>query len=270
MQIQSIQDFNDYRPWLEYELTKRTQKNPHYSLRAFSKTLKMSVAQLSRILSGTRPLTLKASEAITEALALSPEEKNHLIQLIITKGQRQHSSSTQKRSHASTNKDTFLDLSIDAFTTISKWYHYAITELTFLKAFQSDPIWIAKILGINANEARAAIGRLKRLGILEEKKGRLTKASKPLTTTQDIPSAAIRSFHKEVLEKAILSLEQHEVHERDMSSMVMAADPKNIKTAKEKIKKFRRSLCKFLESGKPSRIYTLGIQLFPLSKGDNT
>ena len=261
--IQSIQDFNDYRPWLEYELTKRTQKNPHYSLRAFSKTLKMSVAQLSRILSGTRPLTLKASEAITEALNLSPEEKNHLIQLII-----HQTSSRRKHPHTPTDKDTFLDLSIDAFTTISKWYHYAITELTFLKTFQSDPIWIAKILGINTNEARAAIGRLKRLGILEEKKGRLTKASKPLTTTHDIPSAAIRSFHKEVLEKAILSLEQHEVSERDMSSMVMAADPKNIKTAKEKIKKFRRSLCRFLESGKPSRIYNLGIQLFPLSKGE--
>ncbi len=273
MQVQNIIDFSDYRAWLESEYTKRTQKNPHYSLRAFSKTLGMSIAQLSRILSGTRPLTVRTCDAISGALNLSPDEKNHLIQLIVQdqrkQDQRKGSKKTPTQAPTSATQDDFQDLSIAAFTAISKWYHYAITELTFLKSFQSKPAWIAKMLGITTNEARAAIGRLMKLGILKEKNGNLIKVSKPLTTTNDVPSAAIRRFQREVLEKAILSLEEHSIQERDMSSMVMAIDTKNLKMAKEKIKKFRRSLSRFLERGRPNRIYHLGVQLFPLSRGES-
>lgn len=255
--------YASYDHWLEAELMKRCQKNPRYSLRAFAKTLNLSPAFISRILSGKRTLTLPSSEKIADALAFSPEERKHFFDLVL-KNHREKTFPKSANSQSKTEK--FEVLSLDAFSAISQWVHYAITELTFLKNFKNDPRWIAKMLGIGVMEAKAAIERLKRLGILIEQKGKLIKTTKSLTTTYDIPSAAIQRFHKQILEKAIESLEDHPVTERDMSSITMAIDESKIPLAKKKIKHFRRNLCTFLESGKQTRVYTLAIQLFPISE----
>jgi hypothetical protein len=45
----------------------------------------------------------------------------------------------------------------------------------------------------------------------------------------------------------------------------MPANSKKIKEAKDKIKKFRRELCDFLEDGNHDSVFQLCIQLYPLT-----
>jgi hypothetical protein len=49
----------------------------------------------------------------------------------------------------------------------------------------------------------------------------------------------------------------------------MAVDPALLPEAKDMIKKFRRRLSRFLESGKKKEVYTIAIQLFPVSRQQN-
>ena len=54
-------------------------------------------------------------------------------------------------------------MSIDKFSVISEWYHYAILELTYVSGFKADYKWIARKLSITVEEAKVAIERLIRL-----------------------------------------------------------------------------------------------------------
>ncbi|HLD74619.1 MAG TPA: TIGR02147 family protein [Bdellovibrionota bacterium] len=260
MEHNSIQNYTDYKAWLQTELVKRCEANPRYSLRAFATSLKLSPSFLSKILSGKRPLTFKTANHVAQVLALSPAEKTKLMNLIIENGHSKESPShTQKT-------EKYTQLTMEAFSVISDWYHYAITELIYLKDFKNDPRWIAKKIGISIMEAKMAVQRLKHLEILEEKNGKLVKTQESLTTTTDFASSALKKFHKQVLEKAAYSLQEDDVSERDFSAISMAIDENKIPQAKKMIKKFRRSLCKFLTQDKRTRIYNLSVQLYPLSK----
>jgi len=130
-----------------------------------------------------------------------------------------------------------------------------------------DPKWIAKMLSITELEAKLAVERLIRLEILDrDSDGRLYRTATHLSTTTDIASSGIRHFQKQILEKAITSLESDDISERDITSITIAINEDRIPEAKVEIKKFRLKMSEFLATGKKTRVYNLGIHLIPLSK----
>ncbi|MNS96870.1 hypothetical protein D3C72_1311880 [compost metagenome] len=62
------------------------------------------------------------------------------------------------------------------------------------------------------------------------------------------------------------NLDRVHVDKRDMSMITLAIDSKKIPKAKEMIKVFRRKLANYLAQGKKDGVYTINIQLFPLTK----
>lgn len=243
----------NFRFWLQRQFTERCKRNARYSLRAFAKTLSMDASSLSQILSGKRSLSPKAVQTICEKLGASPNDLKSfgLFQVV-------------------GNQD-FSQIDIDSFAVISEWYHFAILELTFVSGFKGDAKWIAKKLSITVEEAKAATDRLKRLGLLLEENGSLVKASKFLTNQSAVnTSAAHRELQRQVIEKALLAVEECQADEKDITSMTMAIDVANLDRARDLIRKFRRDLCALLEDGDQSRVYNLGIQLYPVSKKEDT
>lgn len=219
----------------------------------------MSPSFISRVLSGKRRLSVQLADRIFEILNIPVGERDYATRLLM---KDLKTSSAAKKAFRS---DDYIYLSDDVFSVIADWYHFAITELSFLKGHKSDPRWISKVLGISLQEAREAMTRLVRLGLVElTSSGTFTKTKASLATGQDIPSQAIRSYHKQILFRAIESLHKHSVTERDISSVTMAIDPKKLSQAKAKIKVFRRSLSRFLERGERTKVYNLAVQLFPL------
>jgi uncharacterized protein (TIGR02147 family) len=105
------------------------------------------------------------------------------------------------------------------------------------------------------------------LGILDRNEnGKLFRTSSHFTTTTDVASSGLRHFQKQILEKAILSLENDPIEERDITSITVAIDESKIKEAKQEIKKFRLKMSEFLGTGERTRVYNLGIHLIPISK----
>ena len=81
----------------------------------------------------------------------------------------------------------------------------------------------------------------------------------------DVPSAAIRTFHKAMLDKAWDAIEGVSPAARDVSGVAVATSPERIAGAKVLIAKFRRQIFSYLEDCEPSVVYHLAVQFFPLS-----
>lgn len=241
-----------FRLWLQKQFTDRCQKNPRYSLRAFAAFLELDASTISQILAGKRSPSKKSLIAICERLSATPKELKILG--ILSKD----------------NSQDFYQISMDTFSVLADWYHFAILELTFVSNFKSDAKWIAGQIGISATEAKSAIERLLRLGLLTTQNGSLKKSHESITNHTGInTSVARRTLQKQIITKALAAVDEIPQDVKDITSITMAIDPKNLDQAREVIKKFRRDLCTLMETGSQSRVYNLAIQLYPISKDNN-
>jgi transcriptional regulator with XRE-family HTH domain len=240
-----------FRIWLQKQFTERCRRNSRYSLRAFAKALDMDPSTLSQILSGKRNVSKNIIKIICDRLSASPKEMS-IFGLSSLQGD--------------TDPDYF-QVNMDTFSVISDWYHYAILELTFTSGFKSDAKWIAKKLSITVEEAKAAVERLKRLGLLLEENGSLIKSTRFLTNKAEVnTSAAHQQLQRQIVEKALVAIDEVSAEEKDVSSMTIAIDLSNLEKARELIRRFRREMCSLLEDGEQTQVYHLGIQLYPVSK----
>ncbi len=253
----------NYRLWLVKELTERTRRNPSYSLRSFAKSLGVSAPSLSQILSGKRPLSRKTALKIIDRCAISPEQGKAFLMAAMGESWQ----TALNRIDASAEPvNEFQQVQVETFRVIADWYHYAILSLGDIPSNHASPVWIAKKLNISLRTATNAFDRLLKLGLIKKRGKGFYQSAKPLAATTKIElSAALRHCHLETLRLAEKALEEGQAPLELFSSVTMAIDETKLPEARELIKKFRRSLCRLLESGDRQRVYTLAVGLFPVS-----
>lgn len=248
----------DFRLWLQSELLQRCKRNPAYSLRAFAALLDMDASSISQIISGKRNASTKVIMKICERLSADP----HYTEKFLKADQKRTSGKSRP-----SEEITYSTMSEDAILYISNWYHFAILELMNSDYFQSQPSWIANRLGLTTSEVKIAIERLIRLNLVRKEDDRLVRTDLLLTGyTPGQTSAAQKELQRQVLRMALDAIDDVPMAERDMTNMTMAIDVDKLPEAKKLITKFRRELCAFLEDGERTRVYQLGIQLYPISK----
>jgi uncharacterized protein (TIGR02147 family) len=222
-------------------------------MRAFARGLGISHTVLSHILSGQRPISAFTALKIASVLGWNPREKAETLQ-----GRTLRKEPTG---------DGFRAIDLDFFNLVSDWYHFAILSLVELPGFQLESKWVAARLGISEAQAKIALDRLRRLGLVARKAGRWVRTGKPIKIENSISNAATRKFHSQLLERASQSLENDPMALRDFSSMTLAMDPAAVPYALKRIRAFRRELTSELEAmGKPSEVYQMTVQLFPASR----
>lgn len=244
----------------------KKEVNPSFSMRSFARYLETSPSVLSLILNGKRPLTTtKAVELLTK-LKLDHHLAESFMEAV-TKDEYYRLNETERKERELNKNLDYEQIKLDHFKVINDWYHFGILNLTLLDSFVSDNAWIANALGLTLIETGEAVNRLKRLGLLEERNGVLVRTEKSLETPSDIPSSAIRSFHKQNITRAEESLEDIAIEDRDITSIMMPVDKAKLTEAKKMIRNFRKELASFLKSGETKdQVYSLNIQLFPQSR----
>lgn len=264
-----IFQYSDYRNYLKDVYETRVKKNSRYSLRSYARDLNITPQSLSLVLKNKRKISLNTGARIAEKLNLSSKASGYLMDLISSSDSKTNQTKVifQRRINSESKKNitAYEQLDSEKFKVISGWQHYAILELMDTIDYCPEISFIAKRLGLSNKEVIIALDRLKKIGLIEDTVV-FKKTGKSLTTTRNVPSQEIRKFNRDILSKAISSLEEQTVKERDISSMTMAIDPDLIPEAQEMIRDFRRSLCAFLESGSKREVYNLNINLFKLSK----
>jgi uncharacterized protein (TIGR02147 family) len=246
-----------YQEILASELLNRKRLNSKFSLRALARDLDVSAGHLSSIIHGKKSLTRMQASKIVAKLGLSPNDKTRFLasafpEILQTKTSREIKMSLIRE---------------DEFRLISEWYHFAILSLGATSPNTAHPGWIAKRLGISEIQAIDGLGRLKRLKLITTfKDGSFKQTGRPLTTTDDIPSAAIKRYHKQNLELAMIKLDSISVDKREYGAMTMAINPAKLKKAKRMIRDFQDQLWQELRVGKKKLVYTFSAQFFPVSQ----
>jgi hypothetical protein len=243
------------RQILEKEFLTRRQRNPHYSLRAFSKMLGVPSGRVSQLLTEKRRFTPKLGAKIVKSLNYDPRQAQDFLRAI---------GETRKPGIAEVPPASSLDM--EKYETIADPVHFAILSLLETENFAGTAAAVAARLSISTVEARRALRRLITVELVKAEGDAFRLAGKPgLATSQDISSAAIRRAHRQHLAENAAALEEVAVELRDISSITMAVDPARLPEAKKRIQDFRRSLSAFLEGGVKREVYRIDIQLVPLT-----
>ncbi len=259
-------NFLDYRQFLVDELQRRQKRNPAYSLRAFSRDLGIGSSRLSEIINSKVGLSEDRAVIIAEKLQLADAEKSLFVDLV----QGEHArSSLAKQAALKRVRDRMLQarkIEKEDFSLISDWYNLALIELLNVDGLEHSVESFAKRLGIRETVIAETIERLKHLGYIGMRDGRWIPTEPETTTDKDIPSMAIREYHRQILDKAKSAIEDVPLEKRDFSSAVFALNSKQLQYAKERIHAFRRSLVKDLEE-MPDKdgVYCLSLQFFELT-----
>jgi len=262
----SVFDYSNYRSYLSNVLEDKVKKNAAFSLRSFARNLELSPSHLSRVLSGTKKLSVVMAGRVAQRLQLNRSETGYfmlLVQLEMTKDEeiRSEIMKTLATKSKSAQRKT---LDLEAFKTIADWQHFAILALAKIPGFQNDPQWIARRLDIPPLEATHAVNRLLSLKLLEQTPEgdiRLIEAQ-DVTTSDDVVSSAIRENHRQQLQRAALALNKQAVEFREFNNLAVAMKPKDVERAKKLIRDFVDKFNEEMDTTGGTEVFQLNIQFF--------
>lgn len=254
-----------YQDLLLEEFRARKMRNAHYSLRAFARDIDMPASKLSQNLRGLCGISRGKGEQIADKLQMRDDEKQLFLALI----ESQHARSRVARQQAEgalqkIREEKIDELSLEKFATIRDWYHMAILEMTEIQGFRSDPAWMADKLGLPVSLIQEAIRRLQALDLLTLDKSELRQTHKDLELGGEAPSRTIREHHKQILTKAMVSLDSIDPEKREYASMTVSIDSRNLPELKKQLRSFQKKMARLSGDGKKDSVYVLSFQLFPL------
>lgn len=250
--------YQEVATYLKSFLDARRTKNPSYSLRAFARDLKTSPGRVSSILSGKTLPGKIVRKRIISALGLSAKSSERLEFLV--------SKSVHER------KDARLPIQVseEKYSFLPEWHHFAILNLMETVSFKNDHRWISQRLGLTESAVGESLRRLKQVGLIEEIQGKLHSAHKHLTSTHDIPSSALKNYQRQLINKSLQSLDADAVELRDITSIIIPTNPRQLYKAKLLAKKFRREVSELLEEGEKTEVYNVCVQIVPATLVSNS
>lgn len=255
--------------FLTLELSRRKQRNESYSLRAFARDLDLSPSRLSEILSGVHGVSEKTADKIATRLKLKPMHRKFWKDLNLAQSARSEKIRNMAVARVAEMRKTesFKEMQESQFRVISDWYHAAILELTQVKGFESNTAWIAGRLGIAKAHAEQAIERLIELGLLKKnEEGQWESNLEAYSAFSDMPSTAIRKFHRQILTLHLESLIEDPMTDREHLSMIMAVPKSKLPEFRQEMKSFMTQFWQKIEDEEKDDLYSLSVQLCPVRK----
>lgn len=266
-----IFEHGSYRSFLRSALNQRIEKNPSYSLRSFAQQLKIPVSLVSEIIRGKRNLTLENAQRVVEHLTLDETERQYFFTLV----QFENAKSPQIREMLQTQLSDLRpegrkihDLSLDAFQSLTQWYHHAIIQSFTLANFEVTATSLAKRLKIHPAQAQEALDRLERLEVItRDKDGKYLRLENNTLIRSHGANVGIRKFHKGMFEKAIESIETQTNDEKFIGTETFAFNPEGLKQASKIIEDCFKKLIRLAATQEErTEIYHAGIAFFRLTE----
>ncbi|QDK46931.1 hypothetical protein DOM22_18090 [Bdellovibrio sp. ZAP7] len=233
--------------------SKRT-KNPKYSMRAFARDLKTSPGRISAILAGHALPGKIVRKRILSVLDMSPEKASKL-EFLIGKYLLERKAPNQ-----------YFQVTEEVQTFLPEWHHFAILNLLENKDFRNDQHWISHRLNLDETIVSESIKKLILVGLAKEENGKLVPTHANITSTHDIPSEALKNYHRQMIKKSMEVLDEVPVDLRDVTSLILATNPRQIYKAKLLTKQYRQDMIKLLEEGDKTEVYSVCIQITPITK----
>jgi uncharacterized protein (TIGR02147 family) len=149
------------------------------------------------------------------------------------------------------------------FRYIAEWHHLPLKTLVSSRSFRHNLDWIGDRLRgkLPAAKIVRALQVLEQLGFIA-REGRSWRVLRDVATALDVPSAAVRRHHVEMMTRAAEAVEELPVEERDMSSLTLLFDRRRLPEAKAALEAFRREFVQHFEDATADDVFQLNMQLF--------
>jgi uncharacterized protein (TIGR02147 family) len=247
------------------------ERNRSFSYRVLARTIKLkSPSLLAMIARGEREPTPEILHRLCEHMGLARPEARFAELLVSFKRARdineQLRYARELKRLKPTNDELILEL--ETLELVAKWYAIVILEMTNLPGFKDDPEWIRQRLGtttVTTDMVREAMGTLERQGVVtRDDAGIPRKTAEVVRSTANVPSSAVRSFHKQVLQRAHSAIDRQSMSERHFTCTTVAVPRSKVATAKRLITQFREDFWKAMEDENetPEEVYHLAVQFF--------
>jgi uncharacterized protein (TIGR02147 family) len=268
----TMMNVSSYRQQLKSKLAERCARKPGYSLRAFARDLGYGPSQLSRVMNGKQHLSVATAQGVAERLFDSELDRDLFLARVEYEGATRESLKTaafarlERLGSLQSDSEETLLLQEDAFHFISDWYHVPILSLMTLHLAPKTYTGISRYLGITHIEAKLAIERLMRLGMIKIEGDRWVKVHAKLMVPSGAPSQSIRKFHRKMIEKALEAIEGQSIEQRTLMGRTITLAPKDLPKFRAMIDDFSSKLGELSANSKPrSKVYQVNVQMFDLA-----
>ncbi|MDC1173947.1 TIGR02147 family protein [Bacteriovoracaceae bacterium] len=267
-----IFSFTDYSDFLNAYVNEygRYSHGP-FNLKNWAKRLGYkSPSSLAMVLNKQRFPTWKMIAAFSEDFKLNKNERRYfelLVELERKKLKGEPLEEIIKEAKRISGLHEYQQINFNQFTVVSDWYCYAIKRLVALKDFQNNEDWIFKKLRRKVSKAkiRNAIDSLIGVGLVKQTAdGGLADSNPKTHTGNEVPSAAIRSHHRGMIERSLEALEEQSIENRIFQAMTLSMDKSTDKEkAFDDIKNFINDFNrKYSKDNNGDSVYQLNVQLF--------
>lgn len=245
-----------------------------YSYKKFAADLGFPASTIMhQVVSGYRPLTLKAAERIVKALSLESKEQKYFLHLVAFA----HAQSPARRQEIfeellSLKRQTLAaEADKDALDYFSDWYNPVIWELIGTRGFRSDPAWIAQRITpkLKIEQVKASLELLLRLELIsfDAASGTYRQTKARVSTGHRVKGLALVSFHQNMIDHGKSSLTRISGSRRDVSSVTVSVSEEGAQKLRSMIHAFQLQLMDEADkAGEGDQVYQINIQLFPFTE----
>jgi len=269
----SIFDFNDFRSYLlSAGMPDGLYGHTANNLKSWANRLGYkSPSSLTMVLKGTRLPSYDMIRSFVKDLNLNNRERKYfelLVELEKVQAKGKDTSHVLEQINQVTQNSGIFQLEMKTFSTISEWYYLAIKQLISSPDFINDPEWIYKKLRkkVTPSQIKTALENLEELDIISNVDGKLKVLKPGLITTNDVPSSAIKRHHYGMIQRALESIDEQKVENRQINSLTMKVEKNKLPEAKKFIFDFLKEFNERYSSNNSNDLYQLNVQLFEHTK----
>lgn len=271
--MKPIFSYIDYRWYLKEYYEEQKASSSCFSYRYFSMKAGInSPSFLKQVIESKRNLTPLTINKFIIALKLTEKEAAYFRHLVLF---NQAKSATEKQEHyviMLSMMHTVKELKLNALQHeyYNHWFVPIVRELVCLYDFRDDFKKIAEMVipSIQAGDARYAVKLLKKLGMIDQlSDGSYRQTDTAIMSDSSIDRMAVRSFNREMIKKAGLSLDTISVDHRQIYGMTIGISKECYDVLTAEMQAFRDRVVTVVNRDmKSDCVYQLNLQLFPLSK----
>ncbi len=271
----NIYDYSDYRKFLQefYELEKSLDSS--FSYRVFAAAVGMDASLLLKILQGKRHISPKCIDVFVNFFRFKDAKAEYFREMIAygkaknDEDVRSHFETLQKMRPAACR-----ELDEARYRYFQQWYYPMIRSA--LDVFNYRGTQDAAALGeccipkLSASQVENAVDALLQLGLAHARNdGRVVPTDAHLKTMEHWLSACISDYQSSIAELAGKSIQNTPKEKRDISTLTMALDSRQIDKIREILAKTRKAIVNVVNAMPPQicdSVYQLNFQLFPMMK----
>ncbi len=271
--MERIEFYTDYRKFLKDFYSEQKKHHTFFSYRYFCQKAGItSPALFKEVVEGIRNLTERTTELFIKGMGLVESDAAYfraLVHLNQTENEQEKVQALERlRGLRRKVKQEMVPL--DLYEYFSTWYFPVIRELACLLDWKGDYRLLARMLipAIKKSEAERAVKFLLEKGFIKiDENGHYVQTNPALSTGSEVSSLAIRAFNEIMAKRGAEAVRQFPPSERDIRTLIGGVSAKSYALIKEEIREFISRVVRLIDDDKTSdRVYSLNLQLFPLSQ----